>query len=196
MTETTTLWDKKKERTRQAIVKAAMRLFAKRGFDRVTVEDIARAADVAPRTFFRYFPAKEEVLFDESAEHCRRFLDVLDTQPMTASPFEAVHGAMHAIVPTYEPDREAFRLRMRIIAETPALAGREAQLIQPWETMVGDHMTLTQRVASLNELELQVLVAVTTSAFRVALFRWIADDKADLRTLTEAAFEPLQHGYR
>ena len=52
-----------KARTHEAIVDRAFALFARKGFDRTTVEDIAAAADISPRTFFAYFPSKEEVVF-------------------------------------------------------------------------------------------------------------------------------------
>ena len=61
-----TLRDRKRERTRLALIDAAADLFERRGYDRTTVADIAAAADIGTRTFFSYFASKEELLFPES----------------------------------------------------------------------------------------------------------------------------------
>jgi AcrR family transcriptional regulator len=64
----TGLRETKKRRTRESIAQAAADLFAERGFDAVTVDDVARAADVSRQTVFNYFPSKEQMLFDRDAE--------------------------------------------------------------------------------------------------------------------------------
>src|SRR5437868_1280224 len=66
---TGTLWDQKKAKTRDDFVRAALVLFRRQGFERTTVDEISAAAGSSPRTFFRYFGAKEDILFDDLADH-------------------------------------------------------------------------------------------------------------------------------
>ena len=103
----------------------ALRLFAEKGFDETTIEEIAGAADVAPRTFFRYFSTKEEVVFWPMY---RPLLAGL----MAARPDEsAVQALCHAIVDGlsafYDQDRERVLDRIKLAFRTPALQPRLRQ---------------------------------------------------------------------
>ena len=95
------LRERKRERTRDEIVDAALRLFVEHGFDATTVEQIAAAADVSPRTFFRYFPAKEDVLFDEagSARQRDHVVAVLEAHEGGVAPVRMVVDALRALQP-------------------------------------------------------------------------------------------------
>src|SRR5438270_5428654 len=74
-------------RTRDAIVSAALELFEERGFQATTVDEIAARADIAPRTFFRYFPTKEAVLFARAADDRAKLVAALDARPFDEHPF-------------------------------------------------------------------------------------------------------------
>ena len=86
------LRSRKKERTRQEIADAALLLFAKRGFDAVTVADVAREAEVSEQTVYNYFKTKESLVFDEDAAFEARFVAMVRDRPKTKSLIEAVRA--------------------------------------------------------------------------------------------------------
>src|SRR5689334_25043117 len=75
------LRERKKLRTRQALSDAALRLFAEKGFDATTVEEICEQAEVSPSTFFRYFETKEAAAFPDEEPRVRVVEDALRTRP-------------------------------------------------------------------------------------------------------------------
>src|SRR5262249_31725611 len=104
------LRERKKRRTRAALVEAAARLFAERGYDGTTVADIAAAADVSTRTFFSYFRAKEDVLFAGTDQRLRAMVEAFDATE-AASPLEAVRRILEHVLAASDdlssPDRLA-----------------------------------------------------------------------------------------
>jgi AcrR family transcriptional regulator len=86
-----------KQATRGALTAAAQRLFAERGFEQTTVRDIAKAAAVTERTFYRYFDGKEGLLADEYLTWLDRLHDAIIGRPAAEAPLVAVHRAMVAV---------------------------------------------------------------------------------------------------
>src|SRR5258707_15463969 len=84
------------DRTRAAIVDAALALFQEQGFTETTVDAIAERADVGRRTFFRYFPAKESVLFHDIDGQIQAMLDALAARPEEEPPFQALLAVLLA----------------------------------------------------------------------------------------------------
>jgi AcrR family transcriptional regulator len=189
------LRERKKEKTREALVRAALRLFAKRGFDHVTVEDIATACEVSPRTFFRYFAAKEDVLFADGDAYRVRLLAALDEQPPDRSPVDALQAAMHELAAAYVEQRDTIRRRHRVVQSTPSLRTRAAERQQRWEADLVDHLRRSPGAADVRDLDLRLIVAATTAALRVAVEAWIeADDAGDLPTIVDDVFQQLRAG--
>ncbi len=124
------LRDRKKEMTRQAISNVATRLFVERGFDNVSVADIAHEADVARKTVFNYFPRKEDLVFDREEEVRALVRDALAGRD-GRSPVDAFQTLMRALVETGHP---LFRITerpvqfWRTVAESPALTARAREL--------------------------------------------------------------------
>jgi AcrR family transcriptional regulator len=89
------LREDKKRRTRETIGQAAVDLFAERGFESVTVEDVARAANVSRQTVFNYFPTKEQMLFDRDSEVEAALIAAVRDRPAGTSPVDAFRGHTH-----------------------------------------------------------------------------------------------------
>jgi AcrR family transcriptional regulator len=110
------LRERKKQQTRETIARAALRLFAQRGYDETTLADIAAAADVAPRTIFAYFDSKEDILFSDegSLDELKRRLDERPAGTTTVDALREFLGCMKS------PD-EGEKLRKKVIMANPSL---------------------------------------------------------------------------
>jgi AcrR family transcriptional regulator len=125
----------KKGQTRQLIADTAWRLFAERGFDRVTVAEIARVAQVAEATVFNYFSSKEDLFYWRLEALGTRLTDAVSARPAGEPVLVAFRRALMAedgglLAQLEAGDRDALtRLRTinRVIADSPALLAREQQ---------------------------------------------------------------------
>jgi AcrR family transcriptional regulator len=192
------LRERKKARTHEALERTALELFRRRGFDNTTIEDIAEACEVSPRTFFRYFSSKTDVLYGDDPD-CRRqrMLALLAAQPATASPLEALRGAMLAIAEEYASDRDRLAARMAVIESNPGLRASKSEAQRGWEDAVVEQLTVRERAAgsARDALELRLIAATGTAALRAALDAWLAGPRsASLAELINAAFDRLASG--
>ena len=120
------LRERKKGRTRRAIFEAGIRLFAERGYHETTVADIAAAADIAPRTFFSYFPAKEDVLFAGIDDRIRLLASELELRKPGESLIDAARRVIERLVMVTNWDDlagEAAEIRWQLITGRPSLQG-------------------------------------------------------------------------
>ena len=186
--------DRKKQQTRAALINAALRLVDERGLDRVTVEDISEAADVSPRTFFNYFATKDEAVvgdhFVDPSGVCDRFLAVGAGVPVIG----AILIAMVPVLEQMEANRELWFLRMRVMAQNPALvAGLLARGADAEQELVA---AVAERVGVPADSGYpQLTAAVTGAAVRTAMVRWAACDGArPLIDLVHEAFGILATG--
>ena len=122
------LRERKKQRTRERIVDEALRLFAERGFDATTVADIAAAADIAPRTFFGYFAAKEAVVFHDFEAVFDRVEERMGARAPGEGALDALRAVVAELLAATDFTDEGERLRRRLIAETPALREHDRAL--------------------------------------------------------------------
>ena len=131
------LRDRKKEVTRQAISNVATRLFVERGFDNVSVADIAHEADVARKTVFNYFPRKEDLFFDREEEGRALVREALAGRG-GQSPVGAVETLMRALLEQQHPlvrVTDGAVQFWRTVEQSPALSARACEL---QVTLAGD----------------------------------------------------------
>ncbi len=127
----------KKERTRKAIEDAAIALFAERGYQATTVADIARAADIAPRTFFAYYRSKEDVLFGDADQMFDELEAHLRERPAGESTFDALRRWIDEAMTDQLAEADARDRTVRdIVAANESLQARERRLMGRFEDLL------------------------------------------------------------
>jgi AcrR family transcriptional regulator len=128
------LREQKKEQTRARLTETAWRLAGERGFERVTVAEIARTAEVSEATVFNYFRTKEDLFYAPLEAFGDRLIEAVRTRPTESSPLDAVrdfllqsHGLLGPLEPNEDEARKQLRSTLRVISESPALLDREQQ---------------------------------------------------------------------
>jgi AcrR family transcriptional regulator len=135
------LRDRKRARTRQALIDAATELFERKGYDETTIADIAAAADIGARTFFSYFASKEELLFPESDARVEATLDAIRSRTPDEGPADVLLRALSAAASSSDDMVGPLAaLRTRLIQTVPAVRGRALQLQLDAQRQIGRHL--------------------------------------------------------
>jgi AcrR family transcriptional regulator len=181
------LRDRRKRRTAEAVVAAALELFAERGFERTTIDQIAAAADISRRTFFRYFADKEELFFAEDERLLEVVEATLDAAPPGEPVLELARRATRALAARSTADPERRLARERLIAATPALQTRRLAKNLRWEQAIAAR--LVERGA--REQEALLVPKLAMACFQTAYERWVRDPGRDLPGLVDESFAAL-----
>jgi AcrR family transcriptional regulator len=182
------LRERKKERTREAIQREALRLIAARGYEAMTCEQIAAAAEVSPATLFRYFATKEDIVLQDGYDPL--IAEAVRTRPAREDPLTAVRrGFADTFADVYHGDLEVIRQRTALILSVPALRARSRDQQESLVSHLRDALAERDRDGESN-LDIEVTAAVCAAAVNTAVERW-ARDGGDLPTLVEAAFAAL-----
>jgi AcrR family transcriptional regulator len=123
------LRERKKQRTREQIVEAAMVLFAERGYHATTIADIAAAAEVAPRTFFTYFPSKEAVVFHNLDRDLDSLASALRDRLAGETAFDALRRWIDAMFDRWLAEGDEALLRKRLCREDEGLANFQGGIL-------------------------------------------------------------------
>jgi AcrR family transcriptional regulator len=187
--------ERKKIATREALSAAALRLAAERGPDAVTVDEISRAADVSPRTFFNYFATKEDAILGVDPERAVEAAGRLASRPADEAPLDALLATLTEASRSLDERAEDWSLRMRLVREHPSLFPRYvagfAAIERELVAAVAERCGLDPRTSVYPAL----VVAVGLTAMRVAVEHWQATDRSpSVQDLLADAFAHVAGG--
>jgi AcrR family transcriptional regulator len=171
---TLSLQDRRRRYVAHEIAAAAMTLFGERGFDDVTVEEIAAAAGISSRTFFRYFATKEEVILQYQRRLHERLVEALADRPPEEGPVTALREAYRATSRVAPEDRETVVERNRFLAASRALRVRADGERAADTKEVAD--VLAARVGvDADDRRLQTVAVAMGATASAAFTRWLAE---------------------
>ncbi|GIH27050.1 TetR family transcriptional regulator [Acrocarpospora phusangensis] len=184
------LRERKKQKTRLALIDAALDLFLARGYEATTIDQIAASVDVSPRTFFRYFASKEDVALALQADALDIFVAELSARPDAESPFTAMSQAMRAALATVghndEADHERFAKTCELRDRHPALVAGQARLMMAHEQRLLAEITRRRGADDLrSHFVLALFAAVARTCFEQCGPGEIRDVAALARRLDE-----------
>ncbi|MDX3353783.1 TetR family transcriptional regulator [Streptomyces sp. ME01-24h] len=190
------LRERKKRRTRDALIRAALELFVAKGYERTTVDEIAAAVEVSQRTFFRYFPGKEEVALALEDSVMEAFVTAVAERPAGEPPFEALRAALDAswhsigaVIAAVVP-LSTHMAMYRVIESTPTLLSAQMR----HSAVVEER--LTSVIAAREGLDPadprpRVLVAAVGGVIRVAQRLWGVGEETSVESIRRVTEEHL-----
>ncbi|CAN5241070.1 TetR/AcrR family transcriptional regulator [soil metagenome] len=175
------------EGSRRRLIDTSLALFAEHGYADASIRDIALAAGLAPRTFYRYFTDKEEVLFGDDDQLLPVLLDAIAGGIGPVNAERHMSAALSRLALVLEPQRETLRIRQKIIDSQVSLTGRELAKQALWQQKVT--AALIER--GFLPAQADLLASLGFALFRQTLHSWLADD--DDRSLADRMGEALRH---
>ncbi|WP_169981999.1 TetR family transcriptional regulator [Microbispora sp. H10836] len=193
------LRERKKQRTRDALIDAALDLFLSQGYEATTIDQIAAEVEVSPRTFFRYFASKEDVALSLTADEQEMFLAELVARPLSEPPFAALSQSMRAMLGILREidGAEAGRIMkaQRLVHSTPSLLAGAMRLIRENERRLVAEVARRMGTAP-DDLQSQLVVSVFVSIGLLCMngptedLNGLARRYEDLLTLAERSLRP------
>jgi mycofactocin system transcriptional regulator len=180
--------------SRAELEHVAFELFAAQGFEATTVDEIARAAGIGRRTFFRYFPSKNDIpwgAFDEQLDQLRADLRAY---PAERPLMDVVRAALVEFNRVPSSELPWHRRRMALILRVPALQAHSTLRYANWRQVIAEFVA--QRLDQpVDALEPQTIAYATLGVALASYEQWLRDESQDLAVLMESAMTGLSERF-
>lgn len=193
-----TLRERKKQRTREALLRAALELFTTRGYEGTTVDDIAETVDVSQRTFFRYFAGKEEAALAVQKMTVDRFVQSVRERPPHEAPLEALRQAvldgwdtLNEVVESVVPVELYLRM-FRVIESTPVLLAAHLRRSEEVEEVLARVLAEREGVDMDTDPRPRLTVAVFGGVMRVTERQWTTGEDFSLGAMRDLTVSHLE----
>jgi AcrR family transcriptional regulator len=187
--------DAYRRRITRALHEAALELFEEQGYDAARTEDIAERAGLSVRTFFRYFPTKESVLFALSWPWFQTFADSYRSAPPELGDLDAMRHTLVTLAPTFADNRSAIRRYNNILDSSDSLAGRKLQHQKGTAQIVAEAIARRRGMAEPDG-SCQLIADIGMLAYRRALASWLDREDSDLAPVVAEAFDFLDRAIK
>ncbi len=196
------LRERKKRATRQLISNVASGLFIQRGFEEVTVAEIAEAAGVSKMTVFNYFPRKEDLFLDRHADRLAELLSVVSARPAGVSPVAALRAHQHALLASGHPLSGAIAGGPGfwwVLSSSPALMARWYEQEREIADAFAEVFVAETGDAFRSRMVAGLLTTAITTVFSHAMRRIVAGDEAEVVrreqvAVIDQAFDLVERG--
>ncbi|MCU1691565.1 MAG: hypothetical protein JWM64_656 [Frankiales bacterium] len=184
-------WERRRRVIRREIEECGLELLAERGFDDVSIEDIAVAAGISPRTFFRYFATKDELVMAMPLRAAEAMCEAVAARPAGEGLLDAWRAVATGGTTWRDPAdvREALQFR-RVLAHSPELSDRFLRnrvLLEPFVAVIAQRM----EVDPATDLRPEVYATAVQGALNAAMQRWASDADDELPELLNQALDAL-----
>ncbi|WP_030242080.1 TetR family transcriptional regulator [Streptomyces sp. NRRL S-350] len=196
-----------RQQMRQDLATAAMELFASQGYEETTVDQIAAAAGVARRTFFRYFRSKEEAIFPDHDDTLVRVADLLASAEPEEHPLDVVCRGIKEVLRMYASTPGVSVARYQLIRQVPALREREIAVVARYERLFTRYLlgrfdtgepipSGWQRGGEDDSMLAEVSAAAVVAAHNHVLRRWLrAGGRGDVEAQLDHSFEVIRRTF-
>ncbi|MFI5302692.1 MAG: TetR family transcriptional regulator [Polyangiales bacterium] len=180
---------KKKAAVYKHLTDAAFRLFGECGFERTTIDDLAKGAGVSPRTFFRYFESKEDVVLGWLLRLGDELAANVATRPKSEAPWTALKHAAHDAIAPHTGDRAQTLRLLRLLSDTPSLRARHLEKQAAWQQAIAVEVAKRMGVDPKRAIEPRLYASQALAVLQLATESWAArGGKGDLAEVVAETF--------